>query len=257
MKPAARLPRTRIPGPSKRSDDPGAQPGTLDGDRDRAPDCRGRYSVMRVAARLRGEDAGRQVRTEGEHRASLQLGSDMSACPPAIAAACPVPAEPRSGAASAAPAQNPSFGPDSSPAPSAMAVPLDRPGPMPMGRVGTPKPARLRSLAEGPSLSIEMSSERRVPMPERWRSWLEIAKVDAAAFRAGRNGRDAGEATTKLAERVWEDISSVRGHDPKRELSGFAAMLSGCSVESLERESDYYSFVAAIVRGYADLMPTR
>ncbi len=94
-------------------------------------------------------------------------------------------------------------------------------------------------------------------MAERWRDWLEVAKRDASAFQAGRNGNNAGEATTALAEQNWDDVNRERAEDPKRELSGFATVLSDHSVETMERESDYYAFLAGIVQGYARLMPAK
>lgn len=94
-------------------------------------------------------------------------------------------------------------------------------------------------------------------MAERWRDWFEVAKREALAFQAGRNGNNAGEATTALAERIWDDVNRERGEDPKRELLGFEAVLSGHSVETMERESDYYAFLAGIVQGYARLMPAK
>lgn len=94
-------------------------------------------------------------------------------------------------------------------------------------------------------------------MSDRTREWLEAAKKDAKAFQAGRNGDNAGDATTALAERIWDEVNRDRGDDPQRELSGFVAVMSGYSVETMERESDYYAFLGGIVQGYARLMPTK
>ena len=94
-------------------------------------------------------------------------------------------------------------------------------------------------------------------MTTRSDAWLETAKRDATAFQAGRNGNNAGDATTTLSERMWAEVNRDRGDNPKQELSSFVATLSDLSVEAIGRESDYYAFLAGIVQGYADMMPTK